>query len=115
DEVIMVTTPDPATVAETYVAIKALCLRSACPRIGLVINQVAAASEAAVTESALVDVTLRLLGATVKPYGYIPRDEALRRASQERVPAILSWPRSPSSLAIRRVAHALAGVREEAG
>ena len=107
DEVLVVTTPEPAAIADAYAVLKAVSWFGAVPHLGLVVNQATDGGEAATAEAALLGVAKRLLRLTVRPYGVIPRDDTVPRAVREQVPVLLSWPRSPASMGIRRIAQLL--------
>lgn len=99
DEVLMVTTPEPTSIADSYAAIKVLASHSPDARITLVANACAGPAQAASVADGLESICLKFLGRGIQEREYLPHDTAVVRATRARRPfasaagasAIESW------------------------
>jgi flagellar biosynthesis protein FlhG len=111
DLALVVTTPDPAALADAYAVVKLVSGRSPGSRLACVVNQVSGPAEARQVSERLRAVAARFLGVEPAPVGWIPRDAAVARATAARKPVVLAEPGSPAAAAFRllagRVAQAL--------
>ncbi len=103
-EVLVVATPEPASVVDAYGLVKCITARRPAARIALVVNQVEGPREAAAVHGRIDAVARAHLGRSLPLAGVIPRDEAVRRAARARRPVVLAEPASPAAEAIRRLA-----------
>jgi flagellar biosynthesis protein FlhG len=104
DEVVLVTTPDSASVMEGYAAIKALADASAAPRIVTLVNQAVEPREAQDAHDRLQRACRRFLGIDVRAAGLVPHDAAARVAADSGVPLLAHAPDCPAATAIANLA-----------
>lgn len=108
DDIALLTTPDPTSVRDTYAATKAMTLEIPDARPHLVVN-LASADTAAGTVSALNSVTSKFLAREFSQWSHLEPDPMVGRSIHERRPLILSYPRTPASASLRRLAKMFAG------
>jgi flagellar biosynthesis protein FlhG len=107
---IVVTTPEPTAMADAYGMIKALWCTAPDLRVDLLVNM-AGAAEAAGVFGRVDRVSRAFLGGRLGYAGSVPRDAAVMAAVRDRVPFVLLSPEAAATMAVRRLAGALAGVR----
>ncbi len=109
DFALVVTTPEPTSIADAYALIKLLVTR---PRDGaggpvsfaLVVNNTKDAREAARVHERIDAVTRRFLDTPVPFAGWVPSDKAVPDAVRSRRPFVLKHPKSPASRGVIRLA-----------
>lgn len=106
-EVVVVVTPEPTSLADAYAMIKLLSLRCGVKRIGVITNQVASDTEAREVFRKLSTITNRFLPAMVELVGVVPADPHVREAVKLQQPVVSLYPQAKSSLAIKRLAEEL--------
>ncbi|MBI3820848.1 MAG: P-loop NTPase [Planctomycetes bacterium] len=112
DYLIVVVTPDPASLADAYAVIKIAKERAAGTRIGLLVNQAPGPVAARQLTDRFAAIAKRFLEKEIEPLGWVPRDPAVSRATLARNPVVLSEPGSPAAAAIRVFAGRVSGVLE---
>ncbi|MGO9470793.1 MAG: AAA family ATPase [Isosphaeraceae bacterium] len=112
DQVVIVSTPEPTSVAGAHAAISRFHRLPASPRLRVLVNQAASAAEAADVLDRLVASSRHFLGAVVSPLwpGCIRADPHVPLAVRTRRPFATAYPAARASRGVRRVARAL--VRE---
>lgn len=112
---IWLTAPEPAALAGTYAAVKALAACGCWGRSGVVVNMARSRSDAARAAGRLASVAQRFLGLTLEPFGYVPFDARVPAAVRQRQPLLVRFPRCPASVHIEaicdRLCPAAPGVR----
>jgi len=103
-EVLVVATPEPTSLADAYAMIKVLNTRCRMDRVGLVLNQVANESEAREVYQRLYQLTNRFLPVVLTLGGYVPNDPHVREAVMQQQPVAIAYPSSPGTQAIQRLA-----------
>lgn len=106
-DILLVTTPEPTSLADAYAVIKATHRSNPTARLHVVVNQAASAMEARLVFQRLRSAVSRFLGSHLAYGGAVPQDQAVRRAVREQAPFILSRPLAPASRAVRRLADEL--------
>lgn len=104
DEVLVVTTPEPTSIADSYAAIKVLTSHSPDARISLVANACESPAQAAAVASGLGAICSRFLGRGFHEYEYLPYDTAVGRATRSRRPIAASPGRSAIEPWLRKIA-----------
>ena len=104
DEVMVVTTPEPTSVTDTYTAIKVLTSFSPDAEITLVANSCVGPGQASGVAKGLEDICLRFLKRSFQRYEYIPYDSEVSRAIQSQSPLVVSSSRSAAASWLRRIA-----------
>ena len=114
DEVLLVTTPEPTALADTYATARALLLRSSRTRIGLVVNQALSADIARAVHQRLDDLVARFLGARLELVGWVPFDPMVHDAVMRRAPVVRARPSSPAARQLAALAARLRDLRVSA-
>lgn len=110
-EVLLVTTPDPSSLTDSYSLIKALYSHpdyAKCDsRLYIVSNRVGNAEEGKQLFDKLDSVVKRFLEGNIRYLGAVPHDVALERAVRQQKPVSLSSPTAKSAEAFARMANIL--------
>lgn len=104
DEVLMVTTPEPTSITDTYAAIKVLLSAAPHSRITLVANCCTVPSQASAVADGLDGICKRFLGRSFDGYEYLPYDPSVGRAIQRQRPLAVMSPHAPVASWLRRLA-----------
>jgi flagellar biosynthesis protein FlhG len=104
DEVLVVTTPEPTSLADSYAAIKVLTSHSPEARITLVANACAGPSQAASVAEGLESICMRFLGRGIQDHEFLPHDSAVGRATRSRRPIASSSGGSAIEPWLRKIA-----------
>jgi flagellar biosynthesis protein FlhG len=103
-QVLVVVTPDPASMADAYAMIKVLNTRRGVNRIHLVVNQAAGPREADQIVDRLLDLVGRFLDVSVIPVGFIYRDSLVQKSVSRCEPLVSTHPRSAVANALQALA-----------
>jgi len=112
DEVVVVTTPEPTSVADAHAALRRLRRMPGPPALRAVVNQAASAAEAADVLARLSASSREFLGLVVAPLGHIRADPRVPLAVRGRRPFVAAYPGSAASRDVRRLARALIEERQ---
>ena len=109
DQAVIVSTPEPTSIADAHAAIRRFRRLTVPPRLRVLVNQAASASEAAEVLDPLVSSSRQFLGAVVSPLGSgsIRADRHVRLAVRRRKPFLTAFPGAAASRGVRRLARAL--------
>jgi flagellar biosynthesis protein FlhG len=109
DEVVVVSTPEPTSIADAHAAISRLQRLPASPRMRVLVNQVTSRVEARDALDRLVASSRQFLGAVVLPLGpgWVRADPHVPLAVRTRRPFSAAYPAARASRGVRRVAKAL--------
>jgi flagellar biosynthesis protein FlhG len=108
-EILIVATPEPASMTDAYALIKVLHKRFGERKFSIVANMVADEKEALAVFKRLSDVTQKFLCISLDYKGFIPSDSNLRAATKSQQLVSQIHPRSPSGFAIRMLSEKLSG------
>jgi flagellar biosynthesis protein FlhG len=111
DIVLVVTTPEPTSVADAYAMIKTLSGRE-IPRIEVLVNQSDSSSQAHIVAQRIQETSRMFLHLDVNAGGFIPRDPQVAAAVVRRRPFLIDSPQSPASTAIHQLAVRLQQIAE---
>ncbi len=114
-QILVVTTPDPAAMADAYAMIKVLHLRCGVERIHLAVNMASGPREAEQVVSRMLGLVHQFLDVALVPVGFIYRDEAVLRSVKECVPLVAGYPQAPISGSLHALAERLIDERPDAG
>jgi len=116
-EILMVTTPEPTSITDSYSLLKALYrharFNQETTKVKLVANRVEKEAEGKVLFNKLNSVVERYLKVPMTYLGYVPEDYQLSRSVMQQVPVSLQYPGARSTAAYERIAGRLLD-REEA-
>jgi flagellar biosynthesis protein FlhG len=109
DQAVIVSTPEPTSIADAHAAINRFRLLTTPPRLRILVNQASSASEAAEVLDALVASSRQFLGAVVSPLGSgsVRADVRVAVAVRGRRPFVTAFPGTIASRGVRRLARAL--------
>jgi len=112
-EICVVVTPDPASIADSYALIKVLNQRHRENRFSIVCNQVRDDAEGLRLFRRIDDVASRFLCVGLDYKGCIPNDPILRHAIKSQELVCRARPDAPSAEALRKLANRLRGPAAE--
>jgi flagellar biosynthesis protein FlhG len=107
DEVLVVTTPEPTSVADAHAAINRFRRLAAPPTLRAVVNQVSSASEADEVLARLAASSRQFFGAVVDGLGSVRSDPHVPLAVRSRRPFSTAYPGAAASRDVRRLARVL--------
>lgn len=106
-EIMVVITPDPASITDGYALIKVLAQRHRESRFGIITNLVRDEAEGMQTFRRISDVASKFLCVSLDFRGYLPIDPNLRQATRQQQLVVQAFPQSAASLGFRRIAEKL--------
>lgn len=104
DEVIVICTPDPTSLMDSYTLIKSLVNAGFPGKINIVCNFVRDRNEGREIFNKLSYTVENFLRVQIRYFGYIERNRVIRNAVINQVPFIISHPRDPDSKRINIMA-----------
>ncbi len=107
DGVVLVTTPEPTSVADAHAALRRLGRPSRDLALRLIVNQAHSNAEAADCLARLAASSRHFLGTVVAPLGYVRSDDSVPRAVRLRKPFVSAFPNSLASRCVRQLATTL--------
>jgi flagellar biosynthesis protein FlhG len=116
-EVLLITTPEPSSLTDSYSLVKALYKNPNFVQNGtnirLIANKVSSAEEARAVYEKLEQVTNKFLGGSISFLGMVPSDPNLERAVRSQKIVSLEAPTSRASKAYELIAKSLMGQRQD--
>ncbi|MFV1966989.1 MAG: MinD/ParA family protein [Pirellulaceae bacterium] len=113
DDVLLVTTPDPMAVMDSYARIKTSMVDSKVPTLRLIVNQSASEGQAVDVHHRIDQSCERFLSVRVDYAGQVPTDELVVQAACAAHPFVLSSPTCPATQAVQQLAASLAAPSRE--
>ncbi len=110
-DVLVVITPEPASMTDAYALIKLLNQNKKVCRFSMVANKVLGEKEAKDIYRRMERVTSRFLNISLNYVGYIPFDPKLRQLSDQNI-VNRARPSAASSIALKRIADSVIGEQE---
>lgn len=107
DQTLLVTTPEPTSVADAYTTLKALSHRNPDLDVKLVVNQVERPEEGSAVAERIGTTARDFLGLSVAYLGSVPRDASVGQAVRRKVPFLVAYPNAPASRAVEAMAQRL--------
>ncbi len=104
-EVLVTVCDEPASITDAYALIKLLSKDHGTKRVQIIANMVRSDAHGEDLYNKIRRVTDRFLDVQVDYLGAVPLDEYVRKAVQQQKPVISSYPRSPASVAITKIAN----------
>lgn len=109
DRTILVTTPEPTSVLDSYVVLKSAADLPDRPNVSVLINKANNEREAQSTYQSLASVAGQNLGYSVNMLGYIPADSRITKSIKAMMPFMLQYPMSGTSVQLKRIAGEIVG------
>jgi len=103
-EVVVVVCDEPTSITDAYAFIKVMSREHKIERFQILANMAHSTHEGRELFNKLSKATDRFLDVMLNFMGTIPYDERLRKAVQHQRAVVEAFPRSPSALALKRVA-----------
>lgn len=110
ERVVLVTSLEPSAVVDAYATAKVLTQMSPRTEIGVVVNAVRDGDEAALAFKQLEVAATRFLGRSLRYYGYVAEDRAVRDAVLLQRAVVDHLPQAAASRCFRILASRLAGL-----
>jgi flagellar biosynthesis protein FlhG len=113
DQVVVVSTPEPTSIADAHAVIRRFHRMAVPPKLRVLVNQAVSAAEAEFALDALLASSRQFLGAVVTAVepGFIRIDPHVPMAVRRRRPFLAAFPRATASRDVRRLARAV--IRED--
>jgi flagellar biosynthesis protein FlhG len=109
DDVVLVVTPDPASLTDAYAFAKLLLRRTTSRVPQILVNMALNATEGRRTAEALIASARAFLTAVPDYLGFIPYDARVCEAVRRQSPLLTLFPQTPAATAIEQVARRLHG------
>jgi len=110
DAVLVLTTPEPTSIADSYATIKSLSMAAEIPILEAVVNQARDRDNATLILERLHETARVFLRIDIGKGGYIPFDSSIPQAVNSRSPFLICSPRCPASRAIEQLARRVKNV-----
>ncbi len=107
DDVIVITTPEPTAITDSYGLIKAIVSQSRDKNLKMVVNRVRSAIEGKKVADRVIDISGQFLEVKVENLGFIFQDEEVERSIREQKPYIISSPKSKAAACLNRITYSL--------
>lgn len=101
---LLVTTPDPTSLTDTYALLKVLYQKPLAGRLGLIVNGASGGEQALQVAGHLDAISSRFLGRGVPMWGYVPADMAVGRAVRAQRALLGYGPDSAAAGGVRELA-----------
>jgi flagellar biosynthesis protein FlhG len=113
-ETIVVTTPEPTSITDSYALLKSLSMHSQfrpkdC-KIKMIANKVESEKEGEMLHEKLNLVVSKFLGIDIEYLGIIPQDSNVTKAVMKQSPVSINYPNSPSTKAFENISNKLLDV-----
>jgi flagellar biosynthesis protein FlhG len=106
DETIMITTPEPTSIADSYAILKNVSLYTKeNPNFSLVVNRAQSFREVVETSRSMKNACTKFLGLELKLLGYVMEDTHVRQSVRSQIPFYTSYPNCPASKNIRELVY----------
>lgn len=107
DEVLLVTSPEPTSLADTYALARALVKRARQTRLSLVVNQCVNERVARAVHERLANLCERFFDLPLPLSGWLPLDAAVCAAVMRRTPVVCASPGAPATQRLHHLAERL--------
>lgn len=108
DETILVTTPEPTAIADSYAVLKTVCQMSnhPTPLFRLVVNRAHSYREAAETSRTLKTAGRRFLELELNTLGFMLEDHGVRQSVKSQIPFYILYPHCEAAKNIKQMVNA---------
>jgi flagellar biosynthesis protein FlhG len=107
DRGLLITTPEPVSIMDTYAAVKALSAESVSPPLEIVVNRAADAEQAQRVLARIDASSRRFLGRAIQAAGFVPEDPQWAAAGRSGGPLAIDRQPTPATRGVARIAAAL--------
>ena len=104
DNLLVVTTPEPTAITDSYAVIKVMSQHAYRGHVSLLVNFAAGRQEGRTTHQRIASVAREFLGVTVYDAGFVVTDPKVGQAVCRREPFVLAYPHCPASRCIAALA-----------
>ncbi|MCJ7545106.1 MAG: AAA family ATPase [Phycisphaerae bacterium] len=104
DTVLVVTSPEPPALTDSYAVVKILARAGHAGQISLLVNMATGRQEARATYGRLAGVARQFLGRAVYDAGYVLADPKVGEAVRKRQPVVLAYASCPASRCLAALA-----------
>lgn len=104
DEIILVTTPEPTSIMDSYGIVKRLAAERESTRLYLIVNMANDDYDARHVVSTIEDITKHFFNVTVTDLGWIHYDPLVSRAVRQQQPFVQLYPSARASRAFNHIA-----------
>ncbi len=112
NQVVIVTTPEPTSVADAHAVIGRFRRLAGSSRLRAVVNQATSAAEASDVLDRLGASSREFLGTVVTPLGHVRTDPHVPLAVRMRQPFVVAYPNAIAARGVRRLARDLIEERQ---
>jgi flagellar biosynthesis protein FlhG len=112
EDVVLVTTPEPTSIADAHAAINRFRRLSNVPRLLAVVNQAASAAEGSDILVRLCASSRQFLGTVVRGLGHVRADHHVPLSVRLRQPLLVAYPNSIAARGVRNLARELVAERQ---
>ncbi|MCP4593141.1 MAG: MinD/ParA family protein [bacterium] len=105
--VVLVTTPEPTALADTYATIKVLARERYSGTIHLLVNMASDQAEARRAYERVADVSTKFLKYPIADGGYLLQDRHVELAVRNRIPFVSRFPKCPATSCLMAIASRL--------
>ncbi len=109
DKVVIVTSPDPTSLTDSYATIKVVAQRDRRKAFAVIVNMVESSAQGREIFSQLAHVANKYLHVELESWGSIPHDARLPQSVRRQQPLANCYPNSPAIHALARMATHLTG------
>ncbi len=104
DEVILVTTPEPTSIMDSYGVVKILAQEKEESIVHLLVNMAEDQADALHVSSTMKMITKQLINVTLEDLGWIGSDGCVSKSVRQQQPFVLLYPSSRAAKAVHRIA-----------
>lgn len=115
DDVIVVTTPEPTAITDSYGLIKAIVSQSRDKNLKMVVNRVRSAIEGKKVADRVIDISGQFLEVRVENLGFIFQDDEVEKSIREQKPYIIHSPKSKAAACLNRITYSLLNQEMDGG
>jgi flagellar biosynthesis protein FlhG len=114
DETIMITTPEPTSVADSYAVLKTVIqLKQQPVKFRLVVNRAQSYREAVDTSRSMKNACNQFLNVNLTTLGFVMEDSTVGKAVRSQIPFYMSYPNCEASKNIKQIVYSYLPEMEE--